>query len=140
MRAFAATLLCLALVAGAAPALAHVPGGSQTASCQGPTLSVCTTGLHLRTDGTLSHGFAGFVGASYTGSLESRLTWQAPDGSSGERSFRCTYANGAVTGSCASTGALPPLGSVFVHTCYSYVAHTTTLGGTGAWGCSVSHA
>ena len=124
------------------------PGGTtHTTRCSADTpQSVCPTGVddvpntlpvHTRGGSTVSHGFTGMVGV-YTGTVESTLQWVTQAGAQGARNFKCNYSNGVITG-CQGSGSFPPVGAVFAHVCKSYDLGTTTPGGSGHWGCSLTH-
>lgn len=126
------------------------PGGAlhvSRCSATTPPQVVCPTGVdnppttlpvHTRGGFTLSHGFSGMIGAGFTGTVESTLVWVTQSGGSGQRNFACNYNNGVLTG-CSGSGTFPPSGAVFVHVCKSYALGTTTPGGSGNWGCQVTH-
>ncbi|MCA1812374.1 MAG: hypothetical protein LC624_00295 [Halobacteriales archaeon] len=83
--------------------------------------------------GCLRHGVDGLA---YEGTVESHLNW-----SGGERVFRCTYANGTstITATCEGYGLWPPLGTPFTQVCMSRDRGTDQPGGSGLFGCHMTH-
>lgn len=119
--------------------LDHPGPGAETARCTATTPQVvCVNGAHVRNTLSMSHGFTGVIGPTYTGTAESTLQWISQAGATGSRNFACTFQNGVIR-SCAGSGTFPPVGAVFAHVCKSYDAGTTMPGGSGDWGCFLSH-
>jgi hypothetical protein len=126
-------LLGLAASAALLPTPAHAdlrPKGF--AECGGITPAVvsCTTGNHLRTV-FVEHGF--HLTNAYTGTLESRLDWRL-----GVHIFRCGYALSVKQG-CVESGSFPIPGSIYQHSCNSFILNSSTAGGSGAWNCYTLH-
>lgn len=130
------TALALATAFMPGATLAHITPGHGGAFCTGvaPTQTSCTTGQHLYTwNDDIELDLTSWTKPNYNGTLEARLTQ-----GHNVYTLRCDFTAG-VASNCATSGTYPTPGFTFVHDCFSYDRGTTTLGGSGEWGCRIYH-